>query len=195
MGRLQVCDSFVLLLSLLFLADDQHNLWLFLAAAGLHESGHYLALRCMGGKLIDLRLTAAGAIMRYRLCDSSPRRIMIALAGPLTNVLAAVIAAHLGDYPFAGANMILGVFNLLPILPLDGGTVLYCLLRPFGRAAEKISVCAAGLLGIVGMVYVCSGYGAMLIMMAVILLTQQKNLPKRVKRDTILKYRKINRSA
>ena len=64
MGRIQVCDSFVLLLSLLFLADDQHNLWLFLAAAGLHEGGHYFALRCVGGKLIDLRLSAAGGVRR-----------------------------------------------------------------------------------------------------------------------------------
>lgn len=194
MGRIHVCDSFVLLLSLLFLADDQHNLWLFLAAAGLHEGGHYFALRCVGGKLIDLRLSAAGAVMRYRLRDSVPRRVVIAFAGPLANGVTAVMAAHLGAYPFAGANVILGIFNLLPILPLDGGMILYWLLCSFGHAAEQISVSAVILLGLAGVACAYSGHGVMPLMMAGILLTQQKNLQKYIKRDTILAYKKINRS-
>lgn len=70
---------------------------------------------------------------------------LLALAGPLANfVLAAVCAIPLrfevatGDYArvlelVVVYNCLLGVFNLLPIPPLDGSNVVYGLLSPSAR--------------------------------------------------------------
>lgn len=75
-----------------------------------------------------------------------PRRdeVMVSLWGPLSNFLtAAVLAMPLrfgvaGDYGMpllimVFANLLLGVFNLIPVGPLDGAHVLEGLLSPQGR--------------------------------------------------------------
>lgn len=71
----------------------------------------------------------------------SPRRdaALISFAGPASNfIMAAVLGLFirffpeffLMVFPFIQLNIILGVFNLIPIHPLDGGKVLVGLLEP-----------------------------------------------------------------
>lgn len=87
---------------------------------------------------------------------SNPRRGggLIALSGPASNLVLAIIAALLLRTPFAGVviqpvllqitiaiNLGLMVFNLVPIPPLDGSKVLFSLLpgrfSRFELAAER----------------------------------------------------------
>lgn len=91
----------------------------------------------------------------------NPRRDMalVALAGPLSNLLMAFFwgavawfGLYLGsiDYSWAGVplsymggagmmiNIVLGVLNLVPLPPLDGGRLLVCLLPP--RLGYKLSL-------------------------------------------------------
>ena len=61
---------------------------------------------------------------------SYPKEMALAAAGPAVNLLLAVLLSHLGArweecYLFGGVHLVLGLFNLLPILPLDGGMLLW----------------------------------------------------------------------
>lgn len=178
MSRLEVADSCILALSLLFFADSEGVLFWFLLAAAAHEMGHWAALRLAGGTLVQLRLTAVGAVMRYRLGDSPLRRAGIALAGPCASFLAAWGAAKCGVYGFAGASALLGAFNLLPIQPLDGGTAAACLLARVPAAARVLSLACAAALLCAGLWCFARGYGAALAAMGAFLLYTQKNLQK-----------------
>lgn len=128
-GKLEAGWGFCALMALSLLAGAGEVLPLALASALCHELGHLAALRLAGARVERLRLTAFGAEIRAdtrRL--SYPREIACTLAGPAVNLLLALGFARLGgNYVAAGANLLLGGFNLLPVPALDGGRALHLL--------------------------------------------------------------------
>ena len=101
---------------------------LVLGAAAFHELGHILVLHRCGAQIRRLRIGVLGAVLETGGRMSYGQELAAALAGPLFNLLAAVILGGLGYAAAAGANGVLCLFNLLPIRPLDGGRALYLLL-------------------------------------------------------------------
>lgn len=180
-GRLQVGDSFILMAAVAGFLDTTGIAPLFFMAAALHEAGHALAVRVVGGQMTCLRLTALGGVMRYRLFRPSPAAdFWIAAAGPLAGLFAAWIAAGLGSFRFAGANLLLSLFNLLPVRPLDGGQMLESICR--GRVWQLYLETACCLLLAAASIYILShGGGGSLFLLAIALSAGlQKNLQKYV---------------
>lgn len=104
----------------------------------VHELSHILVLRLLGQKITRLSLDARGICMYYNGSCSAAGHVLAALAGPLGGALYAAAADRLsragGDdwlEQSAGVSLLLTAFNLLPVLPLDGGRVFsqLCTLR------------------------------------------------------------------
>ena len=125
--KLSVTWGAVGLLALALFAGAGEVLPVVALAALCHELGHLTALALVKAKIERIRLTAFGAEIR---ADTRylpyGREIFCTLAGPAVNlILAVVLARAAGDYLLAGANLFLGVFNLLPLPSLDGGRALH----------------------------------------------------------------------
>lgn len=135
-GRIEVTGGFLLLAAALYYLDSQGLiLWAGLACA-LHELGHLAAIYGLGGRVARLRLSVTGAEMA--LSAARPLgpggQVLSALSGPVTNLALAWMAARLGSgglgecwFFFAGLNLSLAAFNLLPVAQLDGGRAVYWL--------------------------------------------------------------------
>ena len=98
----------------------------------LHELGHALAARHFGISTSHITLYPFGGIAALRAMPTQPaQELAIALAGPLVNAVLAIgfgLLYILFGTPVLGAltamNVLLGLFNLIPAFPMDGGRVL-----------------------------------------------------------------------
>jgi Zn-dependent protease len=123
------------------------------ASVLLHELGHSVIARRRGVPILGISLYPFGGVAKMAGMPRGPRdEIAIAIAGPIVSIALAVGfygLAQLGD-PATGTaaalgylsriNAMLGVFNLLPALPMDGGRVFrawLALRRPFLDATLK----------------------------------------------------------
>jgi Zn-dependent protease len=151
----------------------------------LHEYGHALACRQVGGNSDHIVLWPLGGVAYV---DPPPRpgaTLWSITAGPLVNVILLVIITIVGmavknlglwpAFPNLHAlmralwyiNLGLLIFNLLPIYPLDGGQVLRSLLWfALGRARSLMAATIVGFIGVLGLIflaaYIHSGWFAIL---------------------------------
>lgn len=114
--------------------------FLFFASVLAHELSHALVARRFGLRVQGITLFIFGGTTSIDSDSRSPREeAFIALAGPATSIVLG--GAFLGlelvvDQPQVAAllrwlgviNLVLGVFNLIPGFPMDGGRVLRALL-------------------------------------------------------------------
>lgn len=146
--------GFLLLLGLLGYLDENLGLlgWA-LAACTLHELGHVAAVTLLGGSVRELHLTAVGAelVLDGTKPLSYGRECAAVLAGPGASLLTALLSVWGKFFLLAGLSLGQGLFNLLPVLPLDGGRALCLLLSARlgeDRAQRVLGVVSAVLSGL-----------------------------------------------
>ena len=147
---MEATGGFFLLLAWLNYLDRDQIVPLALAACLFHELGHYLAIRLAKSDIKLIRLTAVGAEMVLSRPLSYGGELLAALAGPLVNLtLAALLCRWQWGGLFAGLNLVLGCFNLLPVGRLDGGRAVGCLISLLAgpAAARRVRGALDGLFG------------------------------------------------
>lgn len=135
---LRIEPSFYVFWAIFCLLDSEQVLPIFLLAAVIHELGHLLAIRLCGGTVKQIVLSASGVVIQQGTVLCRWKSLCISAAGPLAGLLAAICFALFGNAEIVGANLILSCLNLLPILPLDGGCMLYYLIEGWFPAAEMV---------------------------------------------------------
>ena len=136
----------------------------------MHEFGHALACRQVGGKANQIVLWPLGGVAYVAPPPRPGATLWSIAAGPLVNVVLApplTLLVVLGSAGWAAempnayglihticmVNYFLLAFNLLPIFPLDGGQILRSLLWfGLGRARSLMVATMIGFVGVAGLI-------------------------------------------
>ncbi len=121
---------------------------LIFACVTAHEFGHVLTADRFGVRTTDVTLFPIGGVASMEQIPEKPsQELLIALAGPAVNIAIAILILIVTPGSIASlqftdvangeaglamrlaiANLALGLFNLIPAFPMDGGRVLRALL-------------------------------------------------------------------
>lgn len=135
-------DLKIFLFAILFYFTKQIEVYsMVMLFAILHEFGHLLAGLLLGMKPEKMEIMPYGVSISFQLTPKDYnkkikrgnqlelKKIIVALAGPITNVIIMIIVSQMNmnvvsTLMILYANLLLILFNLLPIYPLDGGRVI-----------------------------------------------------------------------
>ncbi len=129
------------------------NLLITVVSSLLHEIGHLAMMLSLGNKpeKVKFEIVGINIIRNQRVATSIKNEIIIAFGGPIANIIILItccITMCFYDCEFimtvACINLILMIFNLLPIKRLDGGAALYYFLSqkfdiPFAALILKLT--------------------------------------------------------
>lgn len=125
--RLDLTPGFPAFLAAVWYFDSCGIFWPFLAAMTVHELAHAAVLLLLGGRIESVRLSFAQVELRTGLL-SDRTELWSTAAGPGINLLCSWLFRRWMP-AFAAVSLLLALFNLLPVWPLDGGRLLRTLLR------------------------------------------------------------------
>ena len=138
-----------------------------------HELGHSLTARVFGYDTRSITLSVLGGCAEMNGIPTKPQEeILVAAAGPAVSFAIGCFGLMLVSFGISFTafvsivtiNVVLGIFNLMPGFPMDGGRILRATLsmfKPRCKATElamKVGRGFAILLGVFGLVQICLGH-------------------------------------
>lgn len=148
---------------------------LLFAAVLVHELGHALFARARGIPVSSITLFIFGGVSNIeREPGSAGAEFQLAFVGPLTSLvigrLSGLVTAGVGRsapllgailYYLAVANVLLGIFNLIPAFPLDGGRVLRAIVWNLTGSLDTATRVAARAGQVVAVLLILVGFSIM----------------------------------
>ncbi len=164
---------------------------LFLLSILAHELAHALVGRAQGVKIAGITLFMFGGVARTKQEPQSPRReLLMTMVGPATSIFIGIVALLIGTRLAPGVtevsvddplrvfarvgplatlllwlgpvNIVLGLFNLVPAFPLDGGRLLRAGLWAATGDFQKATRWAAGVGRAFALLFVLAGISMIL---------------------------------
>ena len=139
--RFKVDLKIFLFLLMFYFTNQIETYVLILIFAFIHEIGHLLCGMVLGMKPSKMELKPYGLSISFKIKPDDYNRkilrgnlleikkVIVAIAGPITNLLIIFIVLQLNMNMFFGlkiiySNLLIFIFNLIPFYPLDGGRIL-----------------------------------------------------------------------
>ncbi|MCI8441113.1 MAG: hypothetical protein HFG27_01080 [Provencibacterium sp.] len=148
--RIFISFWFLFLAALFSLCDKSFLLLPLFSAIALHEGSHILLLLIFRVRIRSFSLLPYGAQLDCDLSGLSPaKKAGVYLIAPFAGLFTGLFCMLFFPASIFGVfNLCLGVFNLLPLPPLDGGNALLAICGPGRgeRAASLLAILCLGLL-------------------------------------------------
>ena len=153
-------DLKIFIFFVLFYVTKQIELYATTILCIIHELGHVVMGLIMGLKIEKIEIMPLGLSVSFKINIDDYnqkirkgnilhlKKIAIAAAGPLTNFILLLLVVYtninfkvVSNEILAYANIIIMLFNLLPIYPLDGGRILKEIISLFeGNIKSKVYI-------------------------------------------------------
>ena len=144
-------DLKIFLFLFLFLLTAQIEIYIVLMVfAIIHEIGHLIAGLILKFKPEEIKLTPVGLQIQFKVNDEeykiknakilNIKKAIIAAWGPITNLIIATVAIIISRFSLnflnlyiyeliVYSNLLIAMFNLIPIYPMDGGRIVKNILK------------------------------------------------------------------
>lgn len=135
----------IFIFAIIFYLTKQIRIYTILMVfAFIHELGHLLAGILLGLKVKGIDVMPFGVSINFEDYSNKyiAKKIIIAMAGPLVNVIIVILGIYNNwEEEIIYANILIGLFNLIPLYPLDGGRILKYIIQltTNSREAEMFS--------------------------------------------------------
>ena len=160
--KLRIDPAAAVVGALVYFFSDWKEITAMAVPIAVHELSHLAVLKAEGMDVRSLRAEWNGFCISYGGNDRTGADIIAAAAGPVAGMIYAIAASRMANQigdPWlatsAGISLLLSLFNLLPIEPLDGGHIFRGILALFVGSAK--SAAAASTVSTVGaaLVFAC----------------------------------------
>jgi len=137
MGKIKIHPLFVIYVFVCLYFGWLNSIFFYVVSVVLHEYGHLLVARLLGYEVDGILFNVYGAGLKTNNIYKPKDDILISIAGPLINIILIVLivclwwlfpTSYVFTLDFLKSNLVVFVFNILPIYPLDGGKILNLIL-------------------------------------------------------------------
>lgn len=183
----------IFIFAIIFYLTKQIRIYTILMIfAFIHELGHLLAGILLGLKAKGIDIMPFGVSINFEDYSNKyiAKKIIIALAGPLVNAIIVILGVYNNwEEEIIYANILIGLFNLIPLYPLDGGRILKYIIQlatnskeaeMFAYKLSNILIIILTLVSSVGILYI-QNIGILLILVYLWVLVIQENKKYKLK--------------